>query len=139
MVLGGTGSEQGGTGCQHDELSKNIWVAWPRSSNYYSKKEKVITDKRTDRHTDRQTEFPLVDSTPSVEKKPHNQLINYFCLSLAFAIHRFSAPQPIPKALLPSLTIYIGNRHTCCVREVVKKSKWKFKMAFAIRGPTPPP
>ena len=24
------------------------------------------------------------------------------------------------------------------VREVVKKSKWKFKMAFAIRGPTPP-
>ena len=25
------------------------------------------------------------------------------------------------------------------VREVVKKSKWKFKMAFAIRGPTPPP
>ena len=29
----------------------------------YSKKEKVITDKHTDRHT----EFPLVDSTPSVE------------------------------------------------------------------------
>ena len=25
------------------------------------------------------------------------------------------------------------------IREVVKKSKWKFKMAFAIRGPTPPP
>ena len=25
------------------------------------------------------------------------------------------------------------------VREVVKKSKWKLKMAFAIRGPTPPP
>ena len=25
------------------------------------------------------------------------------------------------------------------LREVVKKSKWKFKMAFAIRGPTPPP
>ena len=34
LVLGGTGSEQGGTGCQHDELSENIWVAWPRSSNY---------------------------------------------------------------------------------------------------------
>ena len=29
----------------------------------YSKKEKVITD----RQTDTQTEFPLVDSTPSVE------------------------------------------------------------------------
>ena len=33
----------------------------------YSKKEKVITDKRTDRQTHTQTEFPLVDSTPSVE------------------------------------------------------------------------
>ena len=29
----------------------------------YSKKEKVMTDKQTNR----QTEFPLVDSTPSVE------------------------------------------------------------------------
>ena len=35
--------------------------------------------------------------------------------------------------------------HTACkgngvkVRDGVKKSKWKFKMAFAIRGPTPPP
>ena len=25
------------------------------------------------------------------------------------------------------------------LREGVKKSKWKFKMAFAIRGPTPSP
>ena len=25
LVLGGTGSEQGSTGCQHDELSENIW------------------------------------------------------------------------------------------------------------------
>ena len=25
------------------------------------------------------------------------------------------------------------------LREGFKKSKWKFKMAFAIRGPTPPP
>ena len=33
----------------------------------YSKKGKVITDKRTDTQTDRQTEFPIVDSTPSVE------------------------------------------------------------------------
>ena len=34
LVLSGTGSEQGGTGCQHDEFSENIWVVWPRSSNY---------------------------------------------------------------------------------------------------------
>ena len=27
LVLGGTGSKQGGTGCQHDELSQNIWFA----------------------------------------------------------------------------------------------------------------
>ena len=33
----------------------------------YSKKEKAITDKQTHTHTHRQTEFPLVDSTPSVE------------------------------------------------------------------------
>ena len=33
-VLGGTESEQGGTGCQHDELSENIWFAWSKSSNY---------------------------------------------------------------------------------------------------------
>ena len=35
LVLGGTGSEQGGTGCQHDELSENIWFAWSKSSNYW--------------------------------------------------------------------------------------------------------
>ena len=34
LVLSGTGSEQGGTGCQHDELSENIWCAWSKSSNY---------------------------------------------------------------------------------------------------------
>ena len=36
-ILVGTqwsGSEQGGTGCQHDELSENIWFAWSKSSNY---------------------------------------------------------------------------------------------------------
>ena len=27
LVLSGTGSKQGGTGCQHDELSQNIWFA----------------------------------------------------------------------------------------------------------------
>ena len=30
------------------------------------------------------------------------------------------------------------TKQTKKIREVVKKSKWKFKMAFAIRGPTPP-
>ena len=34
LVLGVTGSEQGGTGCQHDELSENIWFAWSKPSNH---------------------------------------------------------------------------------------------------------
>ena len=34
LVLDGTGSKQGGTGCQHDVLSENIWFAWSKSSNY---------------------------------------------------------------------------------------------------------
>ena len=34
LVLGGTGSEQGSTGCQHDELSENIWFAWSKPSNH---------------------------------------------------------------------------------------------------------
>ena len=34
LVLCVTGSEHGGTGCQHDELSENIWFAWSKSSNY---------------------------------------------------------------------------------------------------------
>ena len=38
LVLGVTGSEQGGTACQHDELSENIWFAW---SNTCYKGEKV--------------------------------------------------------------------------------------------------
>ena len=37
----------------------------------YSKKEKVMTD----RQTDRQTEFPLVDSTLSVEAKSQKQKV----------------------------------------------------------------
>ena len=32
--------------------------------------------------------------------------------------------------------IYLQTDH---IREVPGKSKWKFKMAFAIRRPTPPP
>ena len=72
MVLSATGSEQGSTGCQHNELSENIWLhGLDHQIIEYTKKEKVITDKRTHRHTDtqthRHTEFPLVDTTPSVE------------------------------------------------------------------------
>ena len=33
LVLGGTGPEQGGTGCQHDELSENLWFARSKPSN----------------------------------------------------------------------------------------------------------
>ena len=34
LVLGGTGSEQGGTGCQHDEPSENICFVWSKPSNH---------------------------------------------------------------------------------------------------------
>ena len=58
LVLGGTGSEQGGTGCQYDELSENIWFAWSKSSNYWifegGKSDYGQTDKQTDKQTDRQ-------------------------------------------------------------------------------------
>ena len=67
MVLGGTGSEQGGTGCQHDELSENIWFAWSKSSNYLIFEEGKSDYGQTDTHTHRHTEFPIVDSTPSAE------------------------------------------------------------------------
>ena len=65
VVLGGTGSEQSGTGCQHDELSENIYGLHGLNNQIieYLKMEKVITDKQTNR----KTEFPLVDSTPSVK------------------------------------------------------------------------
>ena len=53
MVLGGTGSEQGGTGCQHDELSENIWFAWSKSSNYLIFEEGKSDYGQTDTHTDR--------------------------------------------------------------------------------------
>ena len=34
LVLGGTGSEQGSTGCQCSMLSENIWFTWCTPSNY---------------------------------------------------------------------------------------------------------
>ena len=76
------GSVEGGTGWYSVVLGQNRAVLVASMMSFqkiyglhgldhhiieYSKKEKVITDKRTDRHTDRQTEFPLVDSTPSIE------------------------------------------------------------------------
>ena len=67
LVLSGTGSEQGGTGCQHDELSENIWFAWSKPSNHWIFEEGKSDDGQIHRQTDPQTEFPLVDSTPSVE------------------------------------------------------------------------
>ena len=39
---------------------------------------------------------------------------------------------------LNRISIYKINAE-CLVREGCGKSKWKFLMAFAIRGPTPPP
>ena len=76
------GSVEGGTGWYSVVLGQNRAVLVASMMSFqkiyglhgldhqiieYSKKEKVITDKQIHRHTDRQTEFPLVDSTPSVE------------------------------------------------------------------------
>ena len=73
-----TGSLEGGTGWYSMVLGQNRAVLVASMMCFqkiyglhglnhqiieYSKKEKVMTDK----HTDTQTEFPLVDSTPSVE------------------------------------------------------------------------
>ena len=56
LVLGGTGSEQGGTGCQHDELSENIWFAWSKPSNYLKFGEGKSDYGQTHRQTDTQTD-----------------------------------------------------------------------------------
>ena len=73
-----TGSEEGSTGWYSVVLGQNRVVLVASMTSFqkiyglhglnhqiieYSQKEKVITD----RQTDTQTEFPLVDSTPSVE------------------------------------------------------------------------
>ena len=77
-----TGSVEGGTGWYSVVLGQNraVLVASILSfqkiyglhglSNQiieYFKKEKVITDRQTDRQTNKQIKFPLVDSTHSVE------------------------------------------------------------------------
>ena len=60
LVLGGTGSEQGSTGCQCDMLSENIWLHGVNHEIIqYSEKEKLMTDRQMDRQTDRQTEFTI--------------------------------------------------------------------------------
>ena len=33
-MLGDTGSKHGGTGCQCDMLSENIWFTWSKPSNH---------------------------------------------------------------------------------------------------------
>ena len=53
LVLGGTWSEQGGTGCQHDELSENIWFAWSKPSNHWIFEEGKSDDGQTNPQTDR--------------------------------------------------------------------------------------
>ena len=55
LVLGGTGSEQGSTGCQHDELSENIWFTSCKQSNY-----SIFGEGNSDYgQIHRQTEFPI--------------------------------------------------------------------------------
>ena len=53
LIFGGTGSEQGGTGCQHDEVSENIWFGWSKSSNYWIFEEGKSDYGQTNRQTDR--------------------------------------------------------------------------------------
>ena len=50
---GGTGSEQVGTGCQHDKLSENIWFTWSKSSNYWMFEEGKSDYGQTNKQTDR--------------------------------------------------------------------------------------
>ena len=45
-------------------LSENIWFEWCNSSMFGEGKS---DDGQTDRQTNKQTEFPRVDSSPSVE------------------------------------------------------------------------
>ena len=73
----------------------------------------------------------IVDAKSFMTKKCHISKQSYF-FGNPFGFH---------------LNLTFGNSNqilthffsTIVFREVVKKSKWKFKMAFAIRGPPPPP
>ena len=56
LLLGVTGSEQGGTGCQYDEPSENIWFAWSKPSNHWIFEEGKSDDGQTDTQTHRQTD-----------------------------------------------------------------------------------
>ena len=55
FFLGGTGSEQGGTGCQCDMLSDNVWFTWRIPLNHSIFGEGKSDDGQMDRQTDRQT------------------------------------------------------------------------------------
>ena len=55
LVLGGTRSEQGGTGCQCNMLSENIWFTKCKPSNY-----SIIGEGKSDYgQTNPQPEFPI--------------------------------------------------------------------------------
>ena len=58
-----------------------------------------------------------------------------FCYS-SFDISTFGFKAP-PYSTQLHYTFQLAGRRN--IREVCGKSKWKFKMAFAIRRPTPPP
>ena len=49
-----------------------------------------------------------------------------------------SSPPFISFGQIPFVTLFLYGKEIC-LREVPGKSKWKFKMAFAIRRPPPPP
>ena len=46
---------------------------------------------------------------------------------------------PVPPSTSQYRLLLTQHLHVSLIREVCGKSKWKFKMAFAIRRPTPPP
>ena len=54
LVLGVTGSEQGGTGCQHDELSENICFTLCKPSNYSIFEEGKSDYRQTNKQINRQ-------------------------------------------------------------------------------------
>ena len=51
LVLGCTGSEQGGSGCQCNMLSENVLSTWYKPSNYSIFGEERSVDVQTDKKT----------------------------------------------------------------------------------------
>ena len=68
--------------------------------------------------------------------------LSWLVKNLFYDILSFQTPSITLKVFLvrPSIFIFfLDLSDTFFIREGFKKSKWKFKMAFAIRGPPPPP